>query len=235
MKKWHPFLILLLFSVLITSCSKKDDPVSPQNQDAVSLPAFSFKGPKTFSKDQYAVQTNTQISSANDYLDLIRLPFVNVQPGKSGNQWTWIFEAGGGATETLRALKNADGSIYWELFVNGNIYGSNHNNWKIIDGTTSADEKNCNWTIYAENSSIPAARLAWTTDEQGTVSGTLTNYSYSLVTGKKEIINRSDNSGGLSVYDDNNQMTFQSVWNTDGSGSWKSYTNGQETANGSWK
>ncbi|MGE5682867.1 MAG: hypothetical protein ACM34K_18525, partial [Bacillota bacterium] len=203
MKKWHSFVILLLFPVLITSCSKKDNPVSTNNQDAVSLPSFSFKGPNTRSNDPYAAQTKTQISSANNYAQIISSAFVHISPSKNGNIWSWVWQAGGGATETLTGLKNADGSVSWELILNGNIYGHNYSNRKIMDGTTSPDEKKGNWNVYDENTTILVNRLSWTTDEIGVVSGTLTNYSYSVETGKKEIINRPDKSGELRVYDEN--------------------------------
>lgn len=234
MKKWHSFVLLLLFPVLITSCSQKDNPAGAENQDAVSLPTFSFKAPNTASKDQYATKTKEQISSANDYAQIISSAFVHISPSKNGNTWTWVWQAGGGATETLTGLKNTDGSISWELILNGNIYGQNYSNRKIMDGTTSADEKKGNWNIYDQNTTILVSRLSWTSDESGVISGTVTNYSFSLVTGKKEIINRPDKSGELTVYDENSLITFQSSWKTNGSGDWKSYTNGLETASGSW-
>ncbi|HEX2960397.1 MAG TPA: hypothetical protein VHO43_01310 [Ignavibacteriales bacterium] len=236
MKKWHSFVILLLFPVLITSCSQKDNnPESSENQDVVSLPGLSFMGPNTASRDQYAAQTKSQISLANNYAQIISSPFTHSQPSKSGNTWNWIFEAGGGATESLTAVKNTDGTISWEMILNGNIYGKNYSSWKVLDGTTSADQKKGTWNIYDENAAIPAARLSWISDESGAVYATLTTYSLSVLTGKKEIINRPDKSGELKVYGDNGIETFQAVWQSDGSGQWKSYTNGQETAGGSWK
>ncbi|MGE5352805.1 MAG: hypothetical protein ACM3P0_12030 [Acidobacteriota bacterium] len=235
MKKCHSFALLLLFSALITSCSKKEDIAGTQNQDAVSVPTFSFKGPVTYSRDQYAAQTKDYISSANSYPEMFSIPFVPLAPSRNGNIWTWVWQAGGGGTETLTGIKSTDGTVSWELVLNGNIYGQNYSNRKMLDGTTSLDEKKGQWNIYDKNTTILVNTLSWTTDASGVVSGTVANYSYSTVTGKKEIINRPDRSGELTVYGENDDRTFQASWKPDGSGQWKSFINGQETANGSWK
>ncbi|HEX2865615.1 MAG TPA: hypothetical protein VHO03_01160 [Ignavibacteriales bacterium] len=239
MKKFYSLFILLLLSLVITSCSKKDDnPTGPEaSGTAPTFPTITFKGPNTSSTDTYATQTNSVITAFNGFPQMLSGPFSAVKPSSEGGDWKWVVSPGNGATETFYATKNSDGSFTWRLILNGKVDADEdaYNNWKAVDGYTSADGKNGNWKIYKPNTTSTVAEFSWTTNSSGTLTGTIIEYDGSTVSSKMEVVNNADNSGSLKQYGANAVLEFQSSWKADGSGEWHSYNNGVEDNHGNWQ
>lgn len=238
MKKLYSLVVLLLLSLLITSCSKKDDkavdPGDGGDSQAPGIPTVSFKGPNTQSTDQYALLTKSSVESFNAYPQLLSAMFSSTKPSNSNGQWLWVVSPGQGATETFTAKKNSDGSYTWTLVLNGTIQNDTYSNWKALEGTTSADGKTGNWKIYDDNTTTLVGEFTWSTNSGGILSGTFLSYENGATSGKFEVVNNPDNSGSLKVYS-NNILSFYSTWKADGTGTWHSYENGVEKTNGNWQ
>jgi len=234
MKKLYFLVILLFASVLITSCSKKDDNPAAPGETAPGIPSVSFKGPNTSSTDQFAQQTKSIVTSFNAYPMLFSGMFASVKPSGGGNNWNWVLSPGNGATETFTGTKNSDGSYSWKLVFNGTVDDVSYNNFKAMDGHTSADGKSGNWRIYEDNTTTLVAEFSWTTSSSGVLSGNLIEYDGPDISGQMTVVNNTDNSGELKIYGQNSEMQFNSTWKADGTGEWHSYDNGLETTNGNW-
>lgn len=234
MKRFYSLFIVLLLSLVITSCSKKDDKnVNDPEEPPPGIPTVAFKGPNTTSTDPMALATKGIVESMNAYPMMFSV-FASTKPTSSDGQWKWVLNVGPGATETFSASKNSQGGYTWKFVLNGTIDDVTYNNWKLLEGTTSADGKSGNWKIYDDNSTTLLAEYNWSTNSAGVLSGTMLGYDNAIVTEKLEITNNPDNSGSLLSYK-NGQLDFKSTWTATGTGQWWSYENGVVKTQGNWQ
>lgn len=237
MKKLYSFFIfIILISFLVASCSKKEDNPAAPEEKAPGMPSVTFEGPNTNSSDQYALMTKSSVAAFNFFPQMLSSAFSAATPKNSNGDWQWVVSSGTGGSETMTATKKSDGSYYWALIFNGNLSNKIYNNFKALEGTTSADGKSGSWKVFEDNSSTVAGEFTWSTNSSGVLTGTLLDYgSNGTVSQKVELTNKADKSGELRMYDDNNVLTFRSAWNADGTGTWHVYENGVEKTNGNWQ
>lgn len=151
------------------------------------------------------------------------------QPIFDNGTWTWILN--GSLTITLIASENSDGSVSWELILDGTETTSNTvlSNWTAMTGNSSQDGMSGNWVIYNLNSTQAAGNATWQTDSQGNVTVKLTTDA--LVVNAK---GNSDGSGEIVIFQ-NSIKIYEASWTADG-GSWVAYdpSTGEKTDEGVW-
>ncbi|MGE5682866.1 MAG: hypothetical protein ACM34K_18520 [Bacillota bacterium] len=239
MKKLSFFVILFLVSVMIASCSKKDNnPAGPENTDnqtnnqtAPSIPKPSFRGPATSVSNEITNQIKTFIDEFNAYSLVLNNIFSSVQPANSGNEWKWVLKHDNNATETFTATRSSDGNFTWNVVKNGTIDTVTYTNWKSFEGTTSKDGKSGGWKLYSYNTTDVAAQISWSSGDLGN-TGVLVVNENSVLKFKTEIVNNSNKSGSLKYYIEGPTIFWQADWNTDGTGTWKVYSHGVEKNSG---
>lgn len=224
-------LLILSALVIISGCTKNAAPNEPQ-QSAPSIPSLTLKGPNTNSADPNALTIKSYVATASSYT-LALAPLKLLQPVQSGNTWTWTY-AQGALTVKLAATPQPDGSARWTTVVDGkDASGITYNNWTAAQGTTSADGKSGDWTIYDTSATTKAAEIGWTTTND-VLSGTLKSYSGGVYEGAAVIVNNPDNSGQITL-STGSSLTFKAVWQPNGSGQWWTYDpNGSQTGTGNW-
>ncbi|MGE5682865.1 MAG: hypothetical protein ACM34K_18515 [Bacillota bacterium] len=233
MKKFYSLFILLMLSLVVTSCSKKDDNPAAPSEEAPGIPAVSFKGPNTNSTDQWALYTKSTVESMNAYPMMLQA-FSSAKPANSNGQWKWELSPVSGFSEAFVGSKNSQGGYTWQLILNGTYEGITYNNWKALEGNTSADGKSGTWKAYDDNTTVVVAEYNWSTSSAGVLSGTFQEYENGAVNGKLEITNNPDNSGSLLAYD-SGILVFKSIWVAAGTGQWWAYENGVVKTQGSWQ
>lgn len=233
MKKFNSLVIVLLLSLAVTSCSKKDDNPAAPKDEPPGIPSVSFKGPNTNSTDQWAIYTKSSVESMNAY-PMMLSAFSSANPTSKDGQWRWELSPVAGFTESFTGTRNSDGSYTWVLMLNGTYEGSTYSNWKALEGTTSSDGKSGSWKAFEDNTTVLTADYTWSTSSTGVLSGTFKGYENSVVTGKIEITNNPDNSGSLLVYN-SGELMFKSTWIANGTGQWWGYENGVQKTQGNWQ
>lgn len=234
-KTFWTALVLIMMACFLAGCAKDDEsPTEPPQQDKPAFPTVTFKGPNTTSNDSYAQLTKAYAEVFNVFTTFWQ-PFLSLPATRDGNNWKWTY-SGPGFTQTFTASKQADGSHTWSLVYNGTIDGVVYNNWKFLEGTTSADGKNGSWKAYEDNSTRLDLEVSWTTSAANVLTGTWKEYVNGVLDGRTELINNPDGSGELKSYNKGNVMTFRAVWLANGSGQWWTYsgTTGAQTGTGSW-
>ena len=156
----------------------------------------------------------------------------STNPTGSGGSYQWSVTQNG-LTLTIKADVQSDGSVKWTVTLNGTDpnSGTTYNNWVALSGSTDAEGKNGQFTIYEENSTNVAAQITWSEDSNG--NRTITMSSSEGLTWK--IVANADGSGSV-VTEENGKKTFEASWTANGSGTWASYDpqTGQQTGSGSW-
>ncbi|HEY6952529.1 MAG TPA: hypothetical protein VI758_08975 [Bacteroidota bacterium] len=232
------FTLGTALALVAGGCDKKDSTTTgPQTNTPPPFPSVTVTGPSTTSSDTYA-QTTIAYATAFGALTnpAMFTPFSGQNSVQSGNTWTWTVTAGT-LTITFTTTKEADGSYTWSWKQNG-YDSSSHTtyvNWVFISGSRSADGKNGEWMIYEDNTTTLSARLTWATNAGGTLTATWFGYTNGVITDKLVIVNNSDKSGELTVYD-GTVLIFKSTWIANGSGTWWTYSSstGLQTGTGTW-
>ncbi|HTP79090.1 MAG TPA: hypothetical protein VMM57_01660 [Bacteroidota bacterium] len=231
---------VLAIAVCSSGCSKNSSSPTSSTGTAPGIPSVTFVGPTTTSTDTYAELTTSYALSANAYSSAFFAGFAAGSAKDNGGVWTWTVTANG-VTVTFTATKQSDGSYAWKWSVNGTETGSGvtYNNWTFLNGTSSADGKSGEWKVYNDNATTLAADYVWAAGVNGSVTsetGTLSTYDAtgSSVTAKLIVINRSDKTGEVDVYN-NAVLVFKATWVANGSGQWTVYNSeGTQTGTGSW-
>ncbi len=234
------FVTLLAFALVVSlgGCSKKADTVTGTGTQTQSpqIPAQHFSGPTTSSTDPYAQATITYATSINAMTSW-STAFSGLSATQNGNTWTWSYGTSA-FTETYTATKLSDGSYSWKFVLNGQVDANspNYNNKTLFEGTTSADGKSGTWKIYYDTSTTVLAQLDYSTDANGTVTGTYQEFDTDgTLSGKIIVTNNSDKSGEVQYFD-KTILVYKSTWQANGSGTWYTYdsTTGNQTGTGTW-
>jgi hypothetical protein len=155
---------------------------------------------------------------------------TNSQPAFDNGEWTWKYNNGSLAI-TLIASSNSDGSVNWQLVLDGTETTTNtvFSNWTAMTGTSSQDGMSGNWVINNLNSTEAAGNATWQTDSQGNVTVKLTTDA--LVVDAK---GNTDGSGEIIIVQ-NDKKIYEATWTASG-GTWIAYdpSTGQKTGEGSW-
>ncbi len=221
----------------LTGCSddKSSNPAGPgTTQNTAAIPQITFKGPNTTSTDPYAMWAKTSATTFNAILAPSTV-FASLPAQQNGNTSTWTYTVGG-ATYTFTGIKQSDGSYVWTYVVNGTSGTTTYNNFKGLEGTSSADGKSGSWAFYELNQTTKVSDLAYTTNASNVLTGTWITYeSNGTISSKMILVNNPDGSGSLEIYDDGLHMNYKSVWIANGSGTWYTYdSSGVQTETGTW-
>jgi hypothetical protein len=221
-------LVLIVLLVTIIGCSKKsDNPTSPNDGAAPTIPTVTFKGP---SSSEFHAQTANSDAQLMTSLMSSSSIFVALPATKNGNVSTWTFTAGT-LTQTFTSTKQSDGSYTWSWVVNGTDGSHTYNNWTYWSGTTSADGNTASWSFYDYNSTHSVEDLNYT-NVNGVLTGTWLIYNTSgALASKMVIINKPDNSGEFDQYLDGTHLSMKVTWIASGTGNWWEYNSSGTSTN----
>jgi hypothetical protein len=223
---------MMIALVSMTGCKKEEstEPVTPPA--APSIPTVTFTGPSA--SETHAQTANTYAQSMSGLMSS-SVAFSYMPANQNGNVSTWTITAGG-LTETFTSTKQNDGSYTWSFVVNGTDGVHTYSNWTYWTGSTSADGKSGSWTFYEYGHAYKVEELTYSTDANGTLTGTWFIYNSSGVLADKFIvINRADHSGEFQQYSDGTHMDLKVTWIAAGTGTWTTYnTSGTSTGSGTF-
>lgn len=232
--------ILVGLALILSSCSKSSSPTSSQTAPKLTAPTFSGPAPSTPPSDTSSgYQGYFYATTVADLFTATAQSYMGMYTGngtQSGNSWTWTYSAGG-FTATWTATLS--GSNYdWKLVYNGTDNQVNYSNWTAISGSETTDGKSGNWTIYYPPTTVAAYQLSWSTESNGTLTGTIVvnNDTTGAVESKQVFTNNTDKSGELVVYYGNGpQKEWDITWKADGSGEYTMWDDqGNVVGTGSW-
>ncbi len=233
----HLTTAAIAITLLAAGCSKKSSaPTSPQT--APSFPSVAIKGPNTSSSDAHAQETVAYTTEVNALANSgLFGAFAGTNGVQAGNTWTWSVTEGT-LTVTFNETLQNDGSYTWAWKENGTNSQTHvvYNNWVFFSGNRSADNKNGEWKVYNDNTTILAGDLTWSTNASNVLTSTLMTYDTTgTLKGKIAITNNADNSGEVDYYV-GAVMTFKATWTAAGTGTWWTYdsTSGNQTGTGTW-
>lgn len=229
----HLSIAVLTIALMISGCSKEDgSPTEPQLEPPV-IPSVTFKGPTTSSTDVNAQTVKSYVASINSLATMFT-PYLYIQSVQSGNTWTWNYVEGT-FTAKFTATRQNDGSFLWIFTLNGKDPedATTYNNWKGLEGTTSADGKSGSWKFYETNTTTQIGEFSWSTTNN-VLTGTQKVYTNGAVTDQIVLVNNPDNTGEMKIYT-GTVLTYKATWTATGSGQWWTYDpNGSQTGTGSW-
>jgi hypothetical protein len=228
--------VLIVLLVVFVGCKKDESSTGPATT-AASVPKINFSGPNTTSTDVNATRTKGDALTMNGVMSA-GTAFASVPAQQNGSTSTWTYGSGG-ITYTFTGVQQSDGSYAWTLTLNGIVGSTNYSNFKIWDGTSSADGKNGSWTFYEPGHTAKTDALVYSTDANGVLTGTWYIYDSSgTLSEKLVIVNNKDGSGQVVEYfnSDVTIMSYKSVWAANGSGTWYIYnSSGVQTSTGTWQ
>lgn len=234
--------VLFTFAVLITGCDTNDstgsgnpDPPPPVKP---TTPSITVNGPNTTSTDPHVfiVKTYAQLFTN------ISLQFTSLQnvPGnQNGNIWSYEITLQG-ITTKYQCVKNSDGSLLWTITWNGTNGSNTYTNWKVYEAYVTADGKNGYWRVFEENDTVRVGEYTWSTATNGTVTGTISDFTNGVEDQRAVFTSNTDGSGELNIYEKvtgvtNMVLKTNITWQANGSGTWTTYKNdGTVEATGSW-
>jgi len=234
MKKLSFILILLVLSVGLNSC-KKDEQASVDNsngnqqEQAPSVPKFTFTGPSTSSTDQNVSIVNSIIQNMNAS-NIPQYRFLDAT--KSNSLWTRLFVSGDFVV-TLTTEEKTD-SYIWQMTYNGTNDFTNitYNHTLIMEVYSSKDNKKGNGSIY-DNGNI-VRTFKWETDTNNNLSGYFIDNTSATSYQRCKVIDNADGSGEVQILP-NDVISYKAQWSANGSGQWWNYdSSGTATASGSW-
>ncbi len=231
--------ILAITAILFAGCSKSSGPTSASSTNAPKLAAPVFKGPGTSA-------TGADTSFGALTVNGLAATFTSVSAGysalfaqagapkQSGSTWTWSIN-GSGYTITFSATQS-DTTYQWKDVINGNYQGTSYSNWTAFTGSETESGANGDWTLYNQNKATLFAKVNWTTDASGNLTGNIATYdSTGAQSGKYVFVDNKDNSGSLEEYTTGTTPILKVVWTSSGTGQWWEYDDqGNQTASGTW-
>ncbi|MFZ1080389.1 MAG: hypothetical protein WAO19_00520 [Candidatus Kryptoniota bacterium] len=227
--------ILVLAAMFVAGCSKSSS--TGNNSTAPALKAPTFAGPSSTSTtaDTSAgyLYASTYANIFTAYSESFTEYFVGTGT-QSGNSWTWT-ETANGITGTWTATSTSSG-YNWSLVLNGSNGTTTYNNFTIVSGTESTNGSSGSWTLYYENETTAEFGVTWSTDANGVVTGTIVSNDSSGTAVQKDVITENPNkSGELKEYAGGTVLTWDIIWNANGSGSYTEWnTDGTVEATGTW-
>ncbi len=219
-------MVGLMFGI---GCFNQSNPVG---EDTVipSIPNIVFNGPISnnipANLQQFIGLFNGNASIGLNYLNLAIFTSPSVDENSFSWEVTWDQ-----VTANILAEKNSDGSVDWQVTVNGSDNNVTYTNWVALKGVAELDGNTGVWSIYSENSTTKSAEFTWVVDGNNNKNGTLELFATNQI---YELLNNSDKSGSL-VLKENNVKVYEAQWNTDGTGTWTSWdAQGNQTDTGNW-
>jgi len=220
----------------LIGCSDDDsNPAEPNSTATPVIPQVTFNGPNTTSQDPNAQIANSYVAIMNAGM-LQSAAFSSVAAQQNGNIYTWTYGYQG-EIYTFTCTIQSDGSYMWTLkYTGSNLFGTAVTDFMLWEGTTSADGKNGNWTLYTYGYTGKTAELIYTTGANDVITGTWYVYeSGGVLESKIIVVNDPDGSGSVEMYSDGVHLYYKAVWTATGSGQWWIYDGaGRETGSGSW-
>lgn len=226
MKKLFSVLVVLTAMTLLAGCDKESNPIDDTPSKKPTAPTLSMSGPNTNSTNQFALQAQSFSQMFNGYAQFFTA-FASLEGEQNGNTWTYTYNFGT-ITETITVTQQSDGSYTWAVIFNGTDGEVTYNNWKAMEGTSSADSKSGSWKVYTENSTQLEAELAWNTDAQGNETGMLKSYTNGVLNEQLDIVNNIDGSGSMKMYQKKNSsndlfLNIEITWIANGTGAYTVY------------
>lgn len=233
--------VLFISSVLISGCDTNDTTSSGDQDPPPSkpvTPSVVVNGPNTTSTDPYVFIAKTYAQLFTN----ISLQFVSIQnvPGnQNGNTWSYEVTLQG-ITTKYQGVKNSDGSVLWTITWSSTNGSITYNNWKAYDAYATADGKNGYWRVYEENDTVRVGEYTWSTASNGTVAGTISDFTNGIEDERAVFNSRTDGSGELNIFATvtgvlTMVLKTNITWQANGSGSWTTYKNdGTNEATGTW-
>ncbi len=221
-------LFLMAGLILAIGCSKEDNVLNNEEQPPALPATQTMTVPPTAPPEVQAFAATTNFYwNFGQFFSAIK----NITPVQENGKWVWVYKNTNiGFTVTVTAEEKSDGTVHWEVVVDGSYNGIVVNNYKAIVGDISADGKSGELSVYDTDGNLMGS-VTWTQDENGNVTGSVVITDSSK---RIDFVNNADGSGNIKVYE-NNLKVFEAQWQADGSGWWKAYDeNGNVINEGSW-
>jgi hypothetical protein len=234
MQKFLSVVFIILFSVF-TGCKKDESSSTDPGSGTAAIPQVTFRGPNTNSTDANAQTAKAYATSMNGVMSSSSI-FSQMPAQQNGNTYTWTY-GGGGMSYTFTGQKQSDGSFTWTFTFTGTQGSTNYTNFKMWEGTTSADGKSGSWTFYEPGHAGKTEDLVYSTDANGVLTGTWYIYNTSgTLSGKLVIVNNTDGSGRIENYNNGTILSYKAVWAANGTGTWYFYnSSGVQSSTGTWQ
>ena len=124
----------------------------------------------------------------------------------------------------------------WQQFFTGTADNQTYDNWRYMDAAQKTDFSAGHVFLYKPVTTQIAQEWSWHILNDDDYSFKMQNYGESAA--KIEITFKADNSGEIESYKASatGALVFDLVitWNTDGSGSWRTYQDGVTVDSGTW-
>jgi hypothetical protein len=153
---------------------------------------------------------------------------------ESNTAWEYSWDEGG-LTKRLK-IDLYTGQRKWQLFLSGSAEGVSYDNWRFMDAGQKTDLTIGHVYLYEHGSSQPMEEWSWHT--LGTQDYVLQRQLFVDPIGKIVVTIRPDKSGKIEKYvaGSTSGLVYDKLftWDASGSGTWRTYNDGQPVDNGSW-
>ncbi len=242
MKALKILFVVILAALMAFSCSdKKSNPTENQEQPPEQLSAEPVTLPQSMQQSH-----DPQVMMVRNYIQMINLfqQFANSLMPRNGvhkpmgntdvfDGPPWVYTWHSDSLAFKLTITIEDNNYHWRLTITGTSYGHTFNGSVYMEAWQALDGKSGKLVIYDYDYEEGNHTLQWTwnIDEKGTETIV---YTDSASNTKLEVVQNSDLSGSLKVWQ-NNTLIFQANWTGSGSGTWVAYDeNGNQTGSGSW-
>jgi len=234
-------LFTTIFSLVIVSSCKKDDEVSPGNNDTPNYEVKTVQVPDAMvqSSDPGAQQATSYINMVNGmtgYGGMMTPPSKStpVTNFKDGAGDVYVWEINDGNTHCTFTLKVSESvtTYYWEMIIDGTMEGQVFNNFTYLKAEEAKDGSNSSFTVYDPETGGILMTMSWYE------SGSATHFTFEV---PNEILLtvdvNADGSGSIEMKEWMNGqyiLEFRAEWNASGHGQWWQYDGGTLLEQGSW-
>ncbi len=240
MRTLKTLFVITLVALMAFSCSdKKSNPTEDQEQPPEQLSAEPITLPQSMEQSH-----DPKVMMVRNYIQMVNLfqQFANsLMPRNNfskpfGNTETfdgppWVYTWHSDSLVFKLTITIEDNNYHWQLTITGTSYGHTFNGSVYMEAWQALDGKSGKLIIHDYEEGGATLQWTWNIDENGTETIVYTNSSSNT---KMEVMQKSDLSGTLKVWQ-NNTLMFQASWTGSGSGSWIAYDeNGNQIGSGSW-
>ncbi len=227
-------MIIVIFSMLyIISCSKDDNPVTPnENKKAKELGLKEITVPEALvqSNDSHAQMCVGFINMANGFKGFSSLyqPPVGINLAKIvdiKDDWTrtWTDEQ---LSITMNYYEN-DVSFGWQVFLTGTDNQYTYSNWLLMEAEQKVDDSYGTLIIYKPVTEQVEFKWTWSQSQSGKNTFTMEIFGDDgLPETKIDAVSNSDESGELIFYkyvDGSYVKESRTTWTATGTGHWEEY------------
>ncbi len=238
MKKFRLIAILLIFGVLLFSCSSKKESNNISNQqdqppEGLSVEPVELPSAMQQSPDIHAQKVVSYIGLLNSFHEMSSLLTYTGNPqGTSGPPWVYSWTHQG--LSITMTIKVEDQQYHWILVFNGVMGEQQFNNTKVFEAWESLDGSSGKMYVYdVQDQNNPSMEWNWQKDKDGTLTINFISHLEGEIS-KIKLVEHSDLSGSIEIYK-GDVLTFKAEWNADGTGQWWAYdSNGQQIESGTW-